>query len=156
MPHEHPQEGPIMVTTFCPCHGRSSYPFGGDGSSSLEYTPATPLNSLATPLELLLRGMIAARCGALFFSMTSGSSSSIASATPPPLPPLASSTVSCPTATTAANARPGPHPTATAAVNVRPGPHPTAAAAANARPGLRHRIIKTGHVPAEMSASSAA
>ena len=67
-----PQGGPVMVTAYCPCHGRSLYPCGDDGSSSPEYTPVTPPNSPtpATPPELLLQGIIAARRDAPFFSMT--------------------------------------------------------------------------------------
>ena len=132
MPHGHPQEGPVMVTAYCPRHGRSSYPCGDDGSSSPEYTRATPPNSPtpATSPELLLRGLIDARHGAPFFNMTAGNSSSIALATPPPPPPPASSTAG--------------RPTATAAANACLGHRPTAAAAANACLGLRHRIIKPG------------
>ena len=88
------QEGPVMVTAYCPRHGPSSYPCGNDGSSSLEYTPATPPNSPTPdmPPEFLLRGMITAHRGAPHFSMTAGSSSAIAPATPPPPPPPALST----------------------------------------------------------------
>jgi len=66
---------PVMVITFYPRHGRSIYPCGNDGSSLPEYTPATPPTSPppAPPPELLLRGMIAARRDAPFFSMTTGS-----------------------------------------------------------------------------------
>ncbi|KAG2550995.1 hypothetical protein PVAP13_9KG366101 [Panicum virgatum] len=126
-------------------HGRSSYPCGDDGSSSPEYTSATPPNSqtLVTPPELLLRGMIAARRGAPF-SMIAGSSSSIVPATPSPPPPPA------------ATEHTGPTPTGTTMATARTGSCPTAAVAANARPGLRHRIIKTGHDPAETSGSGAA
>ena len=81
------QGGPVMVTAFCPRHGRSIYPCGNDGSSS-ESTPATPPTSPtpAPPPDLLLRGTIAARRDAPYFSMTTGSSSSrLPTATPPPL-----------------------------------------------------------------------
>ena len=39
------QEGPVMVTAYCPRHGPSSYPCNDDGSASPKYTPATPSNS---------------------------------------------------------------------------------------------------------------
>ncbi|KAG2622262.1 hypothetical protein PVAP13_3NG273425 [Panicum virgatum] len=98
-----------MVMAFCPRHGQSSYPCGNDGSTSPEYTPAMPPNSPtpAAPPEFLLRGMFAARRGAPRFSMIAGSSNNNAPATPPPPPPPAPSTAGRPTATAAANARPG-------------------------------------------------
>ena len=93
-----------MVTAFCPRHGWSTNACGDDGSSSPEYTPATPPNSptSATPPEFLLRGIMAARCGAPHFSMTAGSSSSMAPTTPPPPPPPASSIAGHPTTAAAA------------------------------------------------------
>ena len=50
------QGGPVNVTAFYPRHGRSIYPCGNYGSSSPEYTSATPPTSpTPAPLpELLL------------------------------------------------------------------------------------------------------
>jgi len=140
------QGGPVMVTAFCPRHGRSIYPCGNDGSSS-ESTPATPPTSPipAPPPELLLRGTIAARRDAPYFSMTTGSSSSrLPTATPPPLPQPANATAGRPTATAAATT-----PTVTT-------PTAAAAAATNTRPAYHHRIIPTGHRSAETSGDGAA
>ena len=164
------QGGPVMVTAFCPRHGRSIYPCGNDGSSS-ESTPATPPTSPtpAPPPDLLLRGTIAARRDAPYFSMTTGSSSSrLPTATPPPLPQPANATAGRPTATAAATTPTVTTPTAAAAAatNTRPAYHhriiPTGhrpaetSAAATARPAYRHRIIPTGHRSAETSGDGAA
>ncbi|PVH37745.1 hypothetical protein PAHAL_5G075000 [Panicum hallii] len=109
-------------------------------SPSPDYTPTTPLYTPtpAEPPEFLLRGTIATRRGAPPFYIAAGSSISMAAAAPPgfaePEPQLVPP-----------SPPPGPW---------FPG-RPTTVVAANARPGLR-RIIKTGHVPAEMSADGEA
>ena len=159
-----------MVTAFCPCHGRSIYPCGNDGSSS-ESTPATlpTFPTPAPPPELLLRGTIAARRDAPFFSMTTGSSSSrLPPATLLPLPQPANLTAGRPTATAVATTPTVTTPTAAAAAatNTRPAYHhriiPTGnrpaktSAAATTRPAYRHRIIPTGHRSAETSGDGAA
>ena len=150
------QGGPVMVTAFCPHHGRSIYPCGNDGSSS-ESTPATPPTSPtpAPPPDLLLRGTIAARRDAPYFSMTTGSSSSrLPTATPPPLPQPANATAGRPTAAAAAatNTRPAYHH------RIIPTGHRPAetSAAATTRPAYCHRIIPTGHRSAETSGDGAA
>ena len=90
-----------MVTAFCPRHGWSTNACGDDGSSSPEYTPATPPNSPtpATPINMIV-----------------GSSSNMAPATSPVLtePQLA------PAAPPPAPVRPG-YPTAAAVANACPG-----------------------------------
>ena len=164
------QGGPVMVTAFCPRHGRSIYPCGNDGSSS-ESTPATPPTSPtpAPPPDLLLRGTIAARRDAPYFSMTTGSSSSrLPTATPPPLPQPANATAGRLTATAAATTPTVTTPTAAAAAatNTRPAYHhriipngnrpAETSAAATTRPAYRHRIIPTGHRSAETSGDGAA
>jgi hypothetical protein len=138
-----------VVTAFCHDHGGwANFARRDEDSSSEEldsprrepspgYTPATPprTSSAAPPVappEFLLRGIIAAHRGAppFYLSAGEGSNSTVMAAppgfaepelAPPPPPPMP----------------------------MFPG-RPTATAAANARPGL-HRIIKTGHVPAKTS-----
>ena len=130
------QGGPVMVTAFCPRHGRSIYPCGNDGSSS-ESTPATlpTFPTPAPPPELLLRGTIAARRDAPFFSMmTRSSSSRLPPATLPPLPQPANLTAGRPTATAVATT-----PTVTT-------PTAAAAAATNTHPAYHHRSSRPGIV----------
>jgi hypothetical protein len=144
-----------MVTSYCPRHGWTNYARRDDCPSSTEhgftkasphraispgYTPATPLYSPtpAAPPEFLLRGTIAARRGALPFYMAAGGSSSMA----------------VPAVDGIAEPEPGLAPPSPPPAPWFPG-LPTAAVAANAHPGLP-RIIKTGHIPAEMSAGGEA
>ncbi|RLM80212.1 hypothetical protein C2845_PM12G09060 [Panicum miliaceum] len=154
-----PQEVPDIVTSYCPRHGWMNYARHDTGSSSTkhgfamasprraispspspDYMPATSLYTPtpAEPPEFLLRGTIATRRGTPPFYMATGSSNSMAAAAPPgfaePEPVLAPPS-------------PPPAPWFSG--------RPTAAAVANARPGLRC-IIKTGHVPSEMSAGGEA
>ncbi|PUZ53759.1 hypothetical protein GQ55_5G076300 [Panicum hallii var. hallii] len=127
-------------------------------SPSPDYTPTTPLYTPtpAEPPEFLLRGTIATRRGAPPFYIAAGSSISMAAAAPPgfaePEPQLVPP--SPPPAPWFPEIEKGPiHPPLGPSI-LSPG-RPTTAVVANARPGLR-RIIKTGHVPAEMSADGEA
>ena len=101
MPNGQPQEGPVMVTVFCPHHGWSTYAYRDASPPSREYILATPPNSPtpATPINMIV-----------------GSSSNMAPATSPVLtePQLA------PAAPPPAPVRPG-YPTAAAVANACPG-----------------------------------
>ena len=68
MPNGQPQEGPVMVTVFCPHHGWSTYAYRDASPPSREYMLATPPNSPtpATPINMAV-----------------GSSNNMAAATPP-------------------------------------------------------------------------
>uniref|UniRef100_A0A0E0KMW7 Uncharacterized protein n=1 Tax=Oryza punctata TaxID=4537 RepID=A0A0E0KMW7_ORYPU len=99
-----------VVTSYYPHHGWTNHVRRAIAPSpSLDYSPVIPLHTPtpADPPEFLLRGTIAARCGAPpFYMAVSGSSSSVLALPYPPPAPLFPNR---PTTAAAANACPSLH-----------------------------------------------